>query len=64
MNGLVLLTDGTTAALNQQWVTDFLSLFQNVVQNVFMQFPLNTMLVGTVAGVAVNLLGKAKRAIH
>lgn len=62
MNNLVLLT--STSGLDAQWVTDFLDLFSKVLTNVFLQFPLNLMLVGALASVAVSLFGRAKRAIH
>ena len=63
MNGLVLLTEGTSG-LNQQWVTDYLSLFSSVIKSVFTEFPLNLMLIGALAAGAIGLLGRAKRAIH
>lgn len=63
MNFLTLLSGGTTSGLNQQWVTDFLGLFSDVLTDVFTKFPLNLMLVGALACAAVHLFAKAKRAV-
>lgn len=62
MHNLVLLT--TSSGLDQQWVTDFLGLFSSVLKTVFVEFPLNLMLVGALAGVVIGLFGRAKRAVR
>ena len=63
MHNLMVLTD-TVTGLDQQWVTDFLGLFTSILQTVFLQFPLNLMLVGALASVVIGVFGRAKRTLH
>ena len=57
-----VVATSTTQQLNQQWVTDFMSLVKEGIA-LCSEFPLNLLLTACLVGAGIGIFARAKRAL-